>query len=218
MYSYYLLAAMGPKVQKYLWWKKHITNLQMVCPPFDLSQQAHRLTISFSLFRSNSAWHSSIRRNYCGRNAVIHAGRSASHCQMLSSSTSCSTISTKNPTNRRTSRKRWKVNVPKLPPPPMAATTVTRTTTMSAKRKTLAAKNYPRNKAKQPLSFGDIKLRTDSIARMRNTHAYRGIEANFKFSILYLGIHFLYVFHKTVGYTQTSKQTRVDCKWRKYFM
>lgn len=30
MYSYYLLSALGPQVQKYLWWKKHITNMQMV--------------------------------------------------------------------------------------------------------------------------------------------------------------------------------------------
>ena len=30
MYSYYLLAALGPTVQKYLWWKKHLTLLQLV--------------------------------------------------------------------------------------------------------------------------------------------------------------------------------------------
>ncbi|GAB0088752.1 Elongation of very long chain fatty acids protein [Sergentomyia squamirostris] len=30
MYSYYLFAAMGPQFQKYLWWKKYITNLQMI--------------------------------------------------------------------------------------------------------------------------------------------------------------------------------------------
>ncbi|XP_059224482.1 elongation of very long chain fatty acids protein 7-like [Stomoxys calcitrans] len=30
MYAYYLLAAMGPKVQKYLWWKKYITMMQIV--------------------------------------------------------------------------------------------------------------------------------------------------------------------------------------------
>lgn len=30
MYGYYMLAAMGPKVQKYLWWKKYLTLLQMV--------------------------------------------------------------------------------------------------------------------------------------------------------------------------------------------
>lgn len=30
MYTYYLLASMGPQYQKYLWWKKHVTALQMV--------------------------------------------------------------------------------------------------------------------------------------------------------------------------------------------
>lgn len=30
MYTYYMLAAMGPQFQKYLWWKKYITTLQMV--------------------------------------------------------------------------------------------------------------------------------------------------------------------------------------------
>jgi uncharacterized membrane protein YcgQ (UPF0703/DUF1980 family) len=30
MYSYYLLAALGPTVQKYLWWKKYLTTLQIV--------------------------------------------------------------------------------------------------------------------------------------------------------------------------------------------
>lgn len=30
MYSYYLLAALGPHMQKYLWWKKYLTGLQMV--------------------------------------------------------------------------------------------------------------------------------------------------------------------------------------------
>ncbi|KAK6634784.1 hypothetical protein RUM44_000031 [Polyplax serrata] len=30
MYLYYMLSALGPKVHKYLWWKKYITVLQMV--------------------------------------------------------------------------------------------------------------------------------------------------------------------------------------------
>ncbi|XP_034946113.1 elongation of very long chain fatty acids protein AAEL008004-like isoform X2 [Chelonus insularis] len=30
MYSYYLLAALGPQMQPYLWWKKYLTALQMV--------------------------------------------------------------------------------------------------------------------------------------------------------------------------------------------
>ncbi|KAI5726128.1 hypothetical protein M8J77_024197 [Diaphorina citri] len=29
MYSYYFLAALGPEVQKYLWWKKYITKFQL---------------------------------------------------------------------------------------------------------------------------------------------------------------------------------------------
>ncbi|KAK0166820.1 hypothetical protein PV327_004303 [Microctonus hyperodae] len=30
MYGYYLLAALGPKIQPYLWWKKYLTSLQMI--------------------------------------------------------------------------------------------------------------------------------------------------------------------------------------------
>lgn len=31
MYTYYGLTAMGPKYQKYLWWKKYLTTIQLVC-------------------------------------------------------------------------------------------------------------------------------------------------------------------------------------------
>ena len=30
MYSYYALSSLGPHMQKYLWWKKYITKLQLV--------------------------------------------------------------------------------------------------------------------------------------------------------------------------------------------
>lgn len=30
MYLYYMLSAMGPEYQKYLWWKKHLTTVQLV--------------------------------------------------------------------------------------------------------------------------------------------------------------------------------------------
>lgn len=30
MYFYYMMSAMGPQYQKYLWWKQHLTTLQMV--------------------------------------------------------------------------------------------------------------------------------------------------------------------------------------------
>lgn len=34
MYFYYGLSAAGPRFQKYLWWKKYMTAIQLVCPPF----------------------------------------------------------------------------------------------------------------------------------------------------------------------------------------
>ncbi|XP_047020409.1 elongation of very long chain fatty acids protein-like [Helicoverpa zea] len=30
MYTYYLISGLGPKYQKYLWWKKHLTTMQLV--------------------------------------------------------------------------------------------------------------------------------------------------------------------------------------------
>lgn len=30
MYAYYMLAAMGPKYRRYIWWKKYLTNFQMI--------------------------------------------------------------------------------------------------------------------------------------------------------------------------------------------
>lgn len=30
MYTYYGLSAMGPNYQKYLWWKKYLTTIQLV--------------------------------------------------------------------------------------------------------------------------------------------------------------------------------------------
>lgn len=30
MYTYYLIAGLGPQYQKYLWWKKHLTTMQLV--------------------------------------------------------------------------------------------------------------------------------------------------------------------------------------------
>ncbi|XP_050520264.1 elongation of very long chain fatty acids protein 4-like [Daktulosphaira vitifoliae] len=43
MYSYYFLSAFGPIMQKYLWWKKYLTRLQIV-------QFIIGLTYGFSLF------------------------------------------------------------------------------------------------------------------------------------------------------------------------
>lgn len=37
MYTYYGLSAMGPNYQKYLWWKKYLTTIQLVrlSPPLN---------------------------------------------------------------------------------------------------------------------------------------------------------------------------------------
>lgn len=34
MYVYYMLSAMGPQMQKYLWWKKYLTVMQIVSEYF----------------------------------------------------------------------------------------------------------------------------------------------------------------------------------------
>lgn len=48
MYAYYLLSAMGPKVQKYLWWKKYITILQIVSyAGLDLFETLHSMNFVF---------------------------------------------------------------------------------------------------------------------------------------------------------------------------
>lgn len=36
MYFYYGLSAAGPRFQKYLWWKKYMTAIQLVGPYFRL--------------------------------------------------------------------------------------------------------------------------------------------------------------------------------------
>ena len=33
MYGYYFLASLGPKIQKYLWWKRYLTTMQIVQGP-----------------------------------------------------------------------------------------------------------------------------------------------------------------------------------------
>ncbi|XP_059472455.1 elongation of very long chain fatty acids protein 7-like [Neocloeon triangulifer] len=40
MYAYYFLAGLGPKMQKYLWWKKYLTSMQLVQFLFTLSHAA----------------------------------------------------------------------------------------------------------------------------------------------------------------------------------
>jgi len=39
MYSYYFLAALGPKMRKHLWWKKYLTRIQIVSKTFHSVRQ-----------------------------------------------------------------------------------------------------------------------------------------------------------------------------------
>jgi len=48
MYIYYGLAAVGPQMQKYLWWKKHMTTLQLVNQVFFFS--FHNFTCQLYFF------------------------------------------------------------------------------------------------------------------------------------------------------------------------
>ncbi|XP_042370085.1 elongation of very long chain fatty acids protein 4-like, partial [Plectropomus leopardus] len=43
MYSYYGLAAIGPHMQKYLWWKRYLTSLQLVQFLLVLLHSGHNL-------------------------------------------------------------------------------------------------------------------------------------------------------------------------------
>jgi len=60
MYSYYLLAALGPWIQPYLWWKKYITTIQLI--QFTLSM-AHSMPILLGLYKCDYPWHNSVFGN-----------------------------------------------------------------------------------------------------------------------------------------------------------
>ena len=62
MYGYYALASLGPAYQKYLWWKRYITQIQLIqfviCSThalyflFDTSCTCSKLLIGFQLVHS----------------------------------------------------------------------------------------------------------------------------------------------------------------------
>jgi hypothetical protein len=45
MYTYYGLAALGPRVQPYLWWKRYLTKLQVLTSLFCLKQNRTHLDL-----------------------------------------------------------------------------------------------------------------------------------------------------------------------------
>lgn len=57
MYSYYLLSALGPKVQPYLWWKKYITLLQLAQFTFGI---VHSLPLATGVVQCGYPWQNSL--------------------------------------------------------------------------------------------------------------------------------------------------------------
>lgn len=58
MYTYYLLAAMGPKYQKYIWWKKYLTTFQMVSCSWINNVSVNSLLIKYLKFQPLNTIHS----------------------------------------------------------------------------------------------------------------------------------------------------------------
>lgn len=69
MYTYYFLAALGPQWQKYLWWKKYLTAIQMVWNFFQMERTF--FSYDFNNFRYNSYWLWFTPSNYCLSIAII---------------------------------------------------------------------------------------------------------------------------------------------------
>ncbi|KAG5675221.1 hypothetical protein PVAND_005145 [Polypedilum vanderplanki] len=64
MYTYYMLAAMGPEMQKYLWWKKYLTMFQMI-------QFIGIFTHAFQLFFHNPCNYPIVLAYWIGGHGVL---------------------------------------------------------------------------------------------------------------------------------------------------
>ena len=64
MYTYYMIAAIGPEMQKYLWWKKYLTILQMI-------QFVGIMVHAFQLFFSNPCNYPMSFAYWIGAHAVM---------------------------------------------------------------------------------------------------------------------------------------------------
>lgn len=76
MYLYYFLAAWGPHMNKYLFWKKYMTAFQMVCT------NLLRMSYLQSNFRFNSLQFLSIRSN-CSSGSAISRKDSSSGLELM---------------------------------------------------------------------------------------------------------------------------------------
>lgn len=63
MYTYYMLAAMGPEMQKYLWWKKYLTQVKKA---FWLMSDN---VVKFLIFVHRSKWFNSLEFSHIASNS-----------------------------------------------------------------------------------------------------------------------------------------------------
>lgn len=64
MYSYYLVSSLGPEYQKFLWWKRYLTTMQMVSYVKDSQKRNNGLQYC-DLFIVNQELNSLYRRQCC---------------------------------------------------------------------------------------------------------------------------------------------------------
>lgn len=107
MYTYYLITNYKPEYKKNIWWKKHITQMQMVSTkifPTHMFQPETR----WSCFRYNS-WPSlsTLATFYSSRTAITRSGLFSYFCLRTSLCSCSSGTSTKKLTCTR--RNQWKV-------------------------------------------------------------------------------------------------------------
>lgn len=91
LYGYYFLAALGPQIQKYLWWKRYITKLQLVSShtliyhvTLSNNKNNFRFSSAWCLFTVFSCWYSIVN---------ILNGQFLWRCPTPYSFTTCSVIS-----------------------------------------------------------------------------------------------------------------------------
>jgi len=60
MYAYYMLAACGPSLQRFLWWKKYITVLQMVSEKMEEPSQYQIADHSILVVNKYDGWKQSM--------------------------------------------------------------------------------------------------------------------------------------------------------------
>ena len=81
MYFYYMLSAMGPQYQKYLWWKKWMTEIQIVSNRLDVlhlrrSSVYEEKSVSLGIRKKSHQWndienHHHLSHFRCGNNIFL---------------------------------------------------------------------------------------------------------------------------------------------------